>query len=140
MIARNLVSERCAWLTFAAHWHAKRRKRVAIHERVQLRLRVGQIALQIPPRFLQLAVICLGNEHIRRALQTSFISGAADIGDLLQRGKVFAVDLELVISIRQLEVGSARLRDHIELSAPRLPQMPKALPLLQHVRARDFCR
>ena len=116
---RNLVGREMRVINSCRDWRAKRRERVAIHQRVQLRLRVRQIALQIPPRFLQLAIIGLGNEHIRRALQTSFVSRAADISDLFQRSEILAVDLELVVSIRQLEVSGARLRDHIELSASR---------------------
>src|SRR5436190_17844825 len=46
--------------------HARSCKRVTIHQRIQLRLRVRQTALQIRPRFQQLAVIGLGNEHVRR--------------------------------------------------------------------------
>src|SRR5439155_9526547 len=54
-----------------------------------------------------------------RALQTGLVPGAADISDLPQRRKIFIVDLELVIGVRQLEIGGARLRDHVELSPPR---------------------
>src|SRR5206468_2012602 len=97
-----------------AHWRTERRKRVAIHERVQLRLSVRQVSLQITPGLLQLAIICLGNERVRRGLQTSFVTRAADVGNLFKRSKIFAVDLELVVSIRQLEIGGARLRDYIE--------------------------
>ena len=64
--------------------HSKTRKRVAIHQRVQLRLRVRQIALQIPARLLQLALIGLGNERVRRGLQTRFVTGAADVSNLFE--------------------------------------------------------
>src|SRR5439155_10576728 len=47
--------------------------------------------------------------------------------DLFQRSEILAVDIELVVSIRQLEVRTARLRDYIELSTPRFLKCRKRL-------------
>src|SRR5262249_60077946 len=60
-----------------------------------------------------------GKEDLWPGFQAILVASAADIGDLFQRSKIFVVDVELIVSIRQLEVGAARLRDYIELSASR---------------------
>src|ERR1051325_6857539 len=96
------------WATFDKRGSAEIARTVAI------------AMLQVLPGFLQLAIICLSYEHVRRALQASFVTRPADIGDLFQRNEILVVDLKLIISICQLEVGGSRLCDDIELSASHL--------------------
>src|SRR5260370_16909973 len=106
---------------------AERRERVAIHQGVELRLRVRQTALEITPRFQNLTMVGLGYEHVGRALQTVLISRPADVRNLPQGREILAVDLQLVVSIRQPEIGAARFPHDVQLGPPNFLKDPHPL-------------
>ena len=116
------------------------RERVAAHEHVQLRLGSHDIAGKIFRILEELAGFGFRRQDIGGALVAGLVADTVDFRDLLEQDKVLAIELHLRTSIRQLEIGGARLCDCVEFAPASVPRQPSAPRRLRRGHAVDFYR